>query len=124
MMESCWLLIQPNAGLTLRQATTGLQMPSLKELTAQRAALDAEIARLQSTARADAIAQVKELMATHGLEPKDLASGTPAPRKKSGSVAAKYRDTASDSTWSGRGLQPKWLRAAIAGGATLDSFKL
>ena len=28
-------------------------------------------------------------------------------------VAAKYRDAASGQTWSGRGLKPKWLTAAI-----------
>lgn len=34
----------------------------------------------------------------------------------------KYRDPATGSTWSGRGLQPAWLKAAMAGGATLASF--
>lgn len=99
-------------------------MPSLKELTEQRAALDAEIARLQSTARTEAIAQVKELMASHGLELKDLGPAAGAARRKPGVVAAKYRNSATGDTWSGRGLQPKWLRAAIAGGASLDSFKI
>lgn len=100
-------------------------MTTLKELTERRAALDAEIARLQSTARAEAIAQVKELMAQFELNVSDLAVSEGAKTKrKSGTVAAKYRDANTGNTWSGRGLQPKWLRAAIAAGATLESFKI
>lgn len=38
-------------------------------------------------------------------------------------VAPKYRDTAGNS-WTGRGKQPKWLVAALAGGASIDSFKI
>ena len=37
-------------------------------------------------------------------------------------LAAKYRNQATGETWSGRGLQPKWLKAAIAGGASLNDF--
>ena len=36
----------------------------------------------------------------------------------------KYRNTKTGETWSGRGLQPNWLKAALAGGARLDDFKL
>lgn len=35
---------------------------------------------------------------------------------------AKYRNRATGETWSGRGLQPKWLKVAIAGGARLEDF--
>lgn len=99
-------------------------MTTLKELTARRAALDAEIARLQSTARAEAIAQVKELMAQFDLNISDLAASGEKSKRKSSTVAAKYRDTSTGNSWSGRGLQPKWLRAAIEAGATLESFKI
>jgi len=39
-------------------------------------------------------------------------------------VAPKYRDSATGTTWAGRGKQPKWLAAAIKGGKTLDYFKI
>ena len=36
-------------------------------------------------------------------------------------VAAKYRDEAGN-TWSGRGLQPRWLKAAIGAGKKIEDF--
>jgi DNA-binding protein H-NS len=101
-------------------------MSELKDLIAQRAALDQQIAQAQRAARAQAIAQVKALMAEHGLTPADLAQRSTKPtkaRKTAGAkVAAKYRDKASGDSWSGRGLQPRWLKAALAGGKKLADF--
>lgn len=100
-------------------------MTTLKELTERRAALDAEIEKLQSTARSAAIAQVKELMTQFGLDASDITSaGGAKAKRKSGAVAPKYRDVRTGETWSGRGLQPKWLKAAIADGASLDDYKI
>jgi DNA-binding protein H-NS len=40
-----------------------------------------------------------------------------------GPVAAKYRNPQDPSqTWAGRGLQPRWLKAAIKSGKKLESF--
>jgi DNA-binding protein H-NS len=36
-------------------------------------------------------------------------------------VAPKYRDK-SGNTWSGRGAQPRWMTAAVKGGAKRDDF--
>ncbi len=48
---------------------------------------------------------------------------TPSPAAQAPSKPpARYRNAATGETWSGRGLQPKWLKAAIAGGAKLDDF--
>lgn len=96
-------------------------MASLKDLLAQRAALDEQIAQTKDRERADAIAKVKSLMSEYGLTAADLNSRTPKAGKVS-KVAVKYRNQATGETWSGRGLQPKWLKAAIAGGAKLDDF--
>lgn len=38
------------------------------------------------------------------------------------SSAVKYRDPATGSTWSGRGLNPKWVTAALAAGGQLDDY--
>lgn len=101
-------------------------MATLKELLAQRAQLEEQIAQTQSQERAGAVAQVKALMAEYGLTVADLDAGRnkAAGKAKSSTVAPKYKNTATGETWSGRGLQPKWLKAAIAGGATLDDFRL
>jgi len=37
-------------------------------------------------------------------------------------VDAKYRDPASGQTWTGRGLKPKWLSAALESGKHLTDF--
>jgi DNA-binding protein H-NS len=49
----------------------------------------------------------------------------PAPKqaaKKPPKVLPKYRDAATGQTWSGRGLQPKWLKVAMAAGRQLSEF--
>jgi DNA-binding protein H-NS len=99
-------------------------MESIQELLAQKAALEKKIAEAQRTARVDAITKVKALMAEYGLTAADLAGKTSTGPKPEGGkkVAAKYRDPASGQTWSGRGLKPKWLQAALSGGKTLEDF--
>ena len=100
-------------------------MANLNELLAQKAALEQQIVEAQRSQKAEAIAQVKSLMAEHGLTLADLGSRSlAAPRRSANKVAAKYRNTATGDTWSGRGLQPNWLKAALAGGARLDDFKV
>ena len=100
-------------------------MSTIQELLAQRAELEKKIAEAQRSAKADAIAKVKALMAEYGLSAADLAGKTPSVKAEGGKkVAAKYRDPASGQTWSGRGLKPKWLQAALAGGKSLSDFAL
>lgn len=98
-------------------------MSTLSELLKQRQALEAQIEALQAGARNGAIAEVRALMAGHGLTVQDLVD-SPRRERKVSTVAPKFKDPATGACWSGRGLQPKWLRAAIAGGATLDSFRV
>ena len=77
--------------------------------------------------RAEAIARVRSLMAEYGLTLADLgAKAAPAARKPGGGakVPPKYRNAATGDTWSGRGLQPNWLKAALASGRKLDDFKV
>jgi DNA-binding protein H-NS len=41
---------------------------------------------------------------------------------KGAKVPPKYRDPKTGATWAGRGVQPRWLRAAIKSGQKLESF--
>jgi DNA-binding protein H-NS len=61
----------------------------------------------------------------------DKAVGKPAKAAKAGKgkssmkgkkVAAKFRNKATGETWSGRGLKPRWLSAAIDAGKKLTDF--
>lgn len=96
-------------------------MASLQELLERKSALEKEIEATRRQAKADAIAQVKSLMSEYGLTLADLSSKS-ASKSSSAKVAAKYRNAATGETWSGRGLQPKWLKSAIAAGRNLSDF--
>jgi DNA-binding protein H-NS len=110
-------------------------MPTLHELLAQKAALENQAAELERriaetkrAERADAIARVQSLMAEYGLTLADLGARMPAAKPAKGSggtkAAVKFRDATTGQTWSGRGLQPNWLKAALATGRTLDEFRV
>jgi DNA-binding protein H-NS len=97
----------------------------LNDLLAKKAELEQQIITIQREERTAAIAQVKALMAQHGLTMADLGprAVSAAPKAKSGGkVPAKYRDPATGQTWSGRGLHPKWMKQAMAGGAKITDF--
>ena len=97
----------------------------LNDLLAKKAELEQQIIAIQREERTAAIAQVKALMAQHGLTMADLGTRTvaSAPKAKSGGkVPAKYRDPATGQTWSGRGLHPKWMKQAMASGAKITDF--
>lgn len=101
-------------------------MAKLQDLLAKKAELEKQIEDTRRQEKADAIAQVRALMAEHGLTTGDLAARSKSAAKGSTGrkVAPKYRDPATGDTWSGRGLQPKWLRAALSGGRKLADFAL
>ena len=115
-------------------------MPTYQELMSRKAALEKEAAALQEqietaqrAERAEVINQIKSLMAEHGISFTELGArsgGAPgAGRTRSAKaagtgrkVAVKYRDEATGTTWSGRGLQPNWLKNALAEGRKLEDF--
>ena len=99
-------------------------MTTVSELLAQKAALEQQIAEAQRTERADAVAKIRALMADHGLTLADLAPKSSSAKRSGAKVAPKYRDADTGNTWSGRGLQPTWLRQALASGRTIDDFAL
>lgn len=101
-------------------------MASLRELLDRKEALEREIDATRKEARAEAVSKVRALMAEYGLTMADLTSKSPTKvgNSKGAKVAPKYRNSATGDTWSGRGLQPKWLKAALAAGKTIDEFSV
>lgn len=110
-------------------------MSNYQELLAQKAALEKQAADLEKqlqdarrAERAAVITQIKSLLTEHGLTVADLGlkSGKPAGGSASAGrkVAPKYRNAATGETWTGRGLQPKWVQAAIAAGKKLEDFAI
>jgi len=99
-------------------------MASLQELLDRKASLEKEIESTRRKEKTDAIAKVRALMSEYGLSATDL-TGKAASKSggaKGTKVAVKYRNRATGDTWSGRGLQPKWLKAALASGRKIEEF--
>lgn len=109
-------------------------MLTYKDLLAQRIALekqqaelDKQISLVKREERSEVIAKIRAMMEEHDLSIDDLGTGKPRgpkPGKTGKKVAPKYRDTATGQTWSGRGLQPKWLKSALATGRSLSDFAI
>jgi DNA-binding protein H-NS len=86
-------------------------MTTLKELIAQKAALELQIAETRQSELADAIGQIRALIEAHELTAEDIfpSGKVKSGVKKTSKVAAKYKDPVSGKTWSGRGIAPRWL---------------
>ena len=99
---------------------------SLFELLLKREDLERQIRDLRTAEKNEAIARVRHLMSEHALTPADLAAKSPSTsRRSSGNkVAPKYRDPESGVTWTGRGLKPKWLSAAIEAGKSIADYSI
>ena len=100
-----------------------------KALQAKTAELDKLIEEARREERRGVIAKVKGLMAEHGLTVEDLGDSNKVgngKRKASSAtgkkVAPKYKNPATGETWTGRGIKPKWLSAAIEGGKKIEEF--
>ena len=99
------------------------------ELNSAKAALLVELDKIDSalnahnkTHRDAGIAEVRQLMAKHGLVMSEISASASAKASKP-AAAAKYIN-ARGQTWAGRGKRPTWLRQALAVGQSLDSFRI
>jgi len=98
---------------------------TLQELLAQKEVLERQIEDTKKHQRGEAIDKVRALMAEYGLSLADLGAKSATKGKAAGNtgkVAAKYRNPSTGESWSGRGLQPRWLKAALAGGRKIGDF--
>lgn len=116
----------------------GVSVARLQELLAKKASLDREIAETQRKERSSAIEHIRTLMEQYGIVAADLSgrgkrrgrppatvaakTSTRSSKLKGKKVAPKFRNKATGETWSGRGLKPKWLAAALASGKKLSDF--
>ncbi len=124
-------------------------MARLQDLLAKRETLEREIVDTQRKERSAAIAHIATIMDQYGLTVSDLSGKGSAKGAKRGrppgrpvstatgavkmgkkrtstmkgkTVPAKFRNKATGESWSGRGLQPRWLSSAIASGKKLADF--
>ena len=87
--------------------------------------INAELAKHKAAAKSTAIAQVKAMMADHGLTISDIGRlATVASAKTAKASASQMYRNADGQTWAGKGKRPNWLRAELMRGKTLAEFKI
>lgn len=104
-------------------------MATLKELIEQKEALERQIEEAKKTNREEGLTKLREVMEQYGLTADDLNDSPREARKSTkgksiGKVAAKYKNAETGDTWSGRGLKPKWLKAALDAGKKIEDFAI
>lgn len=105
-------------------------MPTYVELIAQIEALQKQAEEVRQAEIAGVIAEIKQKIQDYDLNAADLGFASVAPMKsdnvsrsdKRAAVKPKYRDPASGKTWTGRGVMPKWMKAAVDAGRSRDEF--
>lgn len=110
------------------QTSSSLPQLSMAQLVAERERLNEQIALVRKNEQAEALRQVRALMSEHGLTVADI---TLSQRHRGGdttkvraAVAVKFRHPTSGETWTGRGLQPRWMKAFLAEGGSLEQARV
>ncbi len=106
-------------------------MTSYTDLLKQIETLTQQAEQLRKAEIKTVVADIQKMMKAHRISLADLKSTATAqpPTSKAAKtvktpkkVAAKYRDTATGDTWSGRGRTPKWLEKAESEGQSREAF--
>lgn len=80
-----------------------------RDLLAQAAELDRQIASAREVEAASALAEIKAKVAEFGFTVEDVFS-TKKVRKQRTRSSVTYRDPKSGATWSGMGREPGWIK--------------
>ena len=99
---------------------------NLSELKELQAEIEKNINARQHQEVTKAREQILTIAQTLGVSVEELLATGGAKAKGSGKkVEVQYRNPA-DSTqkWTGRGRQPKWIAEGVAGGKSLDDFRI
>lgn len=104
------------------------------EIEREVAEVDRQLREAQIAHRQEGISKLKVIITEYELGIADVTSAFskvairgskgPAGGRSGTKVEPKFRNSATGETWSGRGLQPTWLKNALASGKSLDEFKI
>ena len=96
---------------------------SIEELRALKKDVQSAIDSYAERKRAEAFKAIQDVAKKHGMSVDEII-GRKTKKRKSKSVA-KYASPENPSqTWSGRGRQPEWFKAALAAGKDPESLKI
>lgn len=108
-----------------------LKSMSRKELEKLKTNIDKALEKIAAKDKKSALAAAQKAAAAHGFSLAEITGNTvetvkrktkAAPKKAS---APKYRNPAEpEQTWTGKGRQPEWFKAAIAEGTSPDKMEI
>ena len=98
---------------------------SLVELKELQKHIDKAMGNAERTARKKALEDVQNAARRHGFALEELIDGRLRRAKLKSNSSPKYSNPNKGSeTWSGRGRQPKWFKAAIASGVPREKMEI
>lgn len=103
---------------------------SRRELVALKGRIEKRLERLDTADKKKALEAAEAAARQHGFSLSELSGEVPAKRgraKKAAKPAAAPRYANPDdpnTTWSGRGRRPEWIKAGLAAGKSLDDFAI
>ena len=104
-------------------AKLNLEKLSLAELKTLQKDVQAAIASFEKRRKAEAKMALEAVAKEHGMTLAEILGN--GGRAKGAGTAPKYQNPSDPSqTWSGRGRQPAWYKAALAAGKTAESLAI
>jgi DNA-binding protein H-NS len=100
-----------------QQSMTALKSMSIEKLMSLKTDVEAMLTQKVSEQRHSLQQELSKLGGFTSVK-KATRGGTRGP------VAPKYRHPETGETWSGRGLKPRWLTAAMKSGKSLEAFAI
>jgi DNA-binding protein H-NS len=92
-----------------------LSKMTLDDLKSLRKDVDKAIGEFANRKRSEAMKEIQAVAKKHGMALDEIVGSKP--KKSKAKSPAKYRNPANaQETWSGRGRQPEWYKAALAAG--------
>lgn len=95
-----------------------------EELMALKKEADKALASLETRKRADALKAAEAAAREHGYALKDLIGGTKSATGKVTGVAKYANPDDATQTWTGKGRQPEWFKAAIEAGKKREDLEI
>lgn len=101
-------------------------MATYTELMAQAQALMTQAEQARKNELSSAIADIKAKMKQYGITVADLGGSTGAkkPATSKSKAPAKYKGPNGELWAGGPGRKPEWVRAVLAKGESLDSYRI
>ncbi len=102
--------------------TDNISNLSEQELAELIATASKHLEHKRGSKKRETIAQIKELAASIGVQVEITDAGNKTSRAGS-KVAVKYRDPSNAKhVWTGRGMKPRWLKALLDSGRSIEEF--